>query len=336
LLKQVWGRAKTACPGLPAASVQKMDQIVTALDAAISSHDQQTAATLANAVGLAVPDLFDYFHPDAPKAVVNMDAYFRQLGLDAHYKMPAMTKVDIDTLRADFDGAKAAIAAKVPTCHRVGGTATVSSDIEQSLMNADTALAANDQMTLEKESENGALEIDTLELLFDCPPDGVTPTKGLGSTCTDISTCGPGQVCASYGPVANNLKKCAPAPDNAQIGIPCTTTIDCGSDSRSACNNEAGDGYPGGYCFMEPCDDVQICPPGATCVALGGESPGCFKECATDADCRTAEGYVCQLFVTTPPRGFGPTALACSFPCKVDTDCQSPLTCDVATRKCKP
>jgi hypothetical protein len=120
------------------------------------------------------------------------------------------------------------------------------------------------------------------------------------------------------------------------IGTPCATTIDCGTDSRSACNNEAGDGYPGGYCFMEPCDDVNICPPGATCVALGGESSGCFKECTADTDCRTAEGYVCQLFVTAPPKGFGPSATACAFKCLRDPDCQSPLTCDLASGKCKP
>ncbi|HET6283775.1 MAG TPA: hypothetical protein VFH73_22670 [Polyangia bacterium] len=333
LLNQVWGRLKTQCPGMPSASVQHMEQVVASLDTAIAMKNQQSAAYLANDVGLTVPALFDFFHPDAPKAVINMDAVYRQLGLDAHFGMPAKTRADLDSLHSDWSGAKAAVEMRVPRCHRVGGTATISGDIEQSLTNADAALVAGDTKVIEMESENGALEIDTLELLFDCPPDGVMPTKGLGAVCTDMSACGPGQVCAPYGV---GQKRCAPAPETAKIGTPCTTTIDCGTDSRSACNNEAGDGYPGGYCFMEPCDDVNICPPGATCVALGGEASGCFQECMTDADCRTAEGYVCQLFVTTPPKGFGPTAQGCAFKCMRDPDCQSPLTCDLATGKCKP
>jgi hypothetical protein len=310
-----------------------MDQVVAGLDGAIAAKDQKMAATLANDVGLTVPDLFDYFHPDAPRAVINMDAVYRQLGLDAHFGVPDKTKSDLDSLHSDWNGAKAAVEMRVPKCHRVGGTATISGDIDQSLMNADAAVTASDTMVIEMESENGALEIDTLELLFDCPPDGVVPSRGLGAVCTEASACDRDQVCAPYGA---DQKRCAPSPDTAQIGTPCMTTIDCGTNSRTACNNEAGDGYPGGYCFMEPCDDVNICPPGATCVALGGESSGCFKECTTDADCRGGEGYVCQLFVTTPPKGFGPTAHACAFKCLRDADCQSPLTCDLTSNKCKP
>ena len=333
LLKQVWDRLKVQCPELPTAAAQHMDQVAAGLETAIAAKDQKTAATLANDVGLTVPELFDYFHPDAPKAVINMDAVYRQLGLDAHFGMPTKTKADLASLHGDWSGAKAAVEMRVPRCHRVGGTATISGDIDQSLTNADAALVAGDTAVIEMESENGALEIDTLELLFDCPPDGIMPAKGLGAVCTDAATCESSQVCAPYG---LNQKRCAPAPETAKIGAACMTTIDCGTDSRSACNNEAGDGYPGGYCFMEPCDDVNICPPGATCVALGGESSGCFKECTADTDCRAAEGYVCQLFVTMPPKGFGPTANACAFKCLRDPDCQSPLTCDLATGKCKP
>jgi hypothetical protein len=333
LLNQVWGRLKVQCPALPATSVQHMDQVIASLDTAIAMKNQQSAAYLANDVGLTVPALFEYFHPDAPRAVINMDAVYRQLGLDAHFGMPARTKADLASLHSDWNGAKAAVELRVPRCHRVGGTATIVGEIDQSLTNADAALISGDTAVIETESENGALEIDVLELLFDCPPDGIMPAKGLGAVCADVSTCGTDQVCAPYG---IDQKRCAPSPETAMIGTPCTTTIDCGTDSRSACNNEAGDGYPGGYCFMEPCDDVNLCPPGATCVALGGEASGCFKECQTDIECRTAEGYVCQLFVTTPPKGFGPSANACAFKCLRDADCQSPLTCDLASGKCKP
>jgi hypothetical protein len=338
LLKQTWASSKSKCPGLPAAAVAKVDSALANIDMGLvkGQENQKTVVYNSNAVGLAVPDLFDYFHPDAPKAIVNMDAYFRQLGIDAHFGNFTESKASLDTLKADWTASKATVAAKIATCFRVGGTATVGGEIDASLANSTTALAATpvDAVTVETESDNGALEVDTLELVFDCPalPQGQLPQSGLGSICTDGSTCGTGLECAPYG----TLKRCSPAHQLAKIGTACSTTNDCGTDSRSACNTEAGDGYPGGYCFMEPCDDVNVCPTGATCVAIGGETPGCFKECLADTDCRAAEGYVCQLFVSTPPKGFGPSAMACAFPCTRNPDCQSPLTCDIPSGKCKP
>jgi hypothetical protein len=331
LLKQVWDRGKAANPGMPAAQVKAVDDAVATLDTAIPAKDQQTAAYASNAIGLAVPDLFDSFHPDSPIGVVRLDAVFRQVGLDAHYKKLDDAKKDIAQMNSDWANTKGPVADKAPTCHRVGGTATVSGDIDQSLANLGNATGPSDWTTMEKESENGALEIDTLELLFDCPPDGVAPSSGVGSKCTDSSTCDKGQVCDTK----NAGGTCAPDPSN-KIGTPCNTTTDCGTDSRSACNTQAGDGFPGGYCFMEPCNDIEVCPPGATCVSLGGETPGCLKICATDDDCRKADGYVCQLFSTAPPVGFGPSDHACAFPCKRDADCHTPFTCDAATGKCKP
>lgn len=342
VLKQVWGRATAACTDFPRANVEAINAAIASLEAAIPAKDQKAATTAANAVGLAVVDLFDYFHPDAPKEIVRMDAVFRQVGIDAHFGDLAAAKADVASLQADWATAKAAVAARVPTCHRVGGTATVAGDVEQSLQNMTVALGASDVKTLDQESDNGALEVDTLELLFDCPADNVKPMTGIGAACTDATTCDPGQVCDKD----NAGGKCAPDPTHAKIGTACTSTVDCGSDPRSACLTEAGDSYPGGYCGMEPCNDIDVCPPGSTCVAIGGESPACFKACSTDADCRTADGYVCQLFGTTPPAGFGPTARACAFKCTEDAQCQpckgggadqcQKLTCDVASGQCKP
>ena len=333
LLKQVWTRAKAANPGLPAAQVAMVDKAIVDLDAGIAAKDQKKAALAANVVGLACPELFDFFHPDAPQGILRMDAVFRQVGLDAKFSDAATVKKSVATLRADFAATKDAVGARVPTCHRVGGTATVSGDIETSLANMEAALAKSppNMMVVEQESDNGAIEIDTLELLFDCPADNAAPAKGLGAKCVDDTTCDPGQTCDK----ANAGGKCAPAATN-KIGTPCASTIDCGTDGRAACQTEAGDNYKGGYCFMEPCDDINVCPPGGTCVSLGGETPGCFKSCTKDDECRKAEGYVCQLFATTPPVGFGPSDHACAFPCTRDTDCHTPLKCDVATGKCKP
>ena len=332
LLQIVWNRAKQANPGFPAAQVSAVDAAVATLVTAIPAHDQRAAAYASNAIGLAMPELFDYFHPDAPQGVIRMDAVFRQVGIDGHFGDLAAVRADVASLRSDWGTVRDAVATRAPTCHRVGGTTTVSDDINQSLTALDAAIAAMDVPTIEIQSDNGALEIDTLELLFDCPPDGAAPPSGIGAPCTTNANCGTdGLVCDT----ANAGGRCAPPPSN-RIGTACTSTIDCGTDPREACATEAGDNYPGGYCTMEPCNDVDVCPPGGTCVALGGEIPACFHACATDADCRGADHYVCQLFVTTPPRGFGPSDHACAFACTRDADCQSPLTCDIASGRCRP
>ena len=335
ILKQVWARTKTACPDLTSLAASKaVDDAVTTLDAAITTKDQMKAVYAANAVGLACPDLFDFFLPDAPKEVIRMDAVFRQVGIDAHFGNLAASKMDNDSLKADWQNAGPAVARRAPTCHRVGGTATVNTDIDASLANITKALAAMDKATIENESDNGALEIDTLELLFDCPPDNVTPMQGVGSACGPTKMCDAGLSCdTAWG--NGGTGKCAPSASN-KIGTACVSTVDCGTDPRSACNTAAGDNYPGGYCFMEPCNDVQVCPPGATCVAIGGELPGCYKTCKVDADCRVADGYVCQLFVTTAPNGFGPSDHACAFSCQRDADCKLPLKCPIPFDATKP
>jgi hypothetical protein len=330
LLKQVWGRSKTTTPGLPAAQVKMVDDAIVALDAAIVAMDQKAAVYAANKVGLACPELFDYFHPDAPKGVLRMDAVYRQLGIDAHYGDLTAAKADLESLKTDWAATKGPVTTKAPTCHRVGGTKTIVADIDESLTAAGPLLAAMDGKMVEAISDDGALQVDVLELLFDCPPDAATTRpSGVGSKCPAGGKCEGDLACD---PASN---KCAPSAAN-KIGTACTSTVDCGSDSRSACQNEAGDGYPGGYCGMEPCNDLDVCPPGATCVAIGGESPACFKACSTDADCRTAEGYVCQLFSTAPPVGYGPSDKACAFPCKRNEDCQLPLKCDINAGKCQP
>lgn len=332
ILKGVWANGKTTCPALPAASVKAIDAAIVELDSALQKQDQRAAVMAGNAVGLACPELFGYFKTDAPIEIIRMDAVFRQVGIDAHFGDWAAVAADVKSLAADLAASRSAISARVPTCHRVGGTQTVLGDIDASLSNLGNASAVKDQATTEKESDNGALEIDTLELLFDCPPDGAPPSSGLGSKCNSNSQCGAGETCDT----ANAGGTCAPDPQTAKIGTSCTTTMDCGTDGRSACLTEAGDNYPGGYCGMEPCDDVHVCPPTATCVSQPHETPGCFRACTTDADCRASEGYVCQRYPTSPPSGFGPTDRACGFACKDDAGCTSPLKCDVSSGLCTP
>src|SRR5258708_17813751 len=135
LLKQVWTGGKGANPGLPAKQAKMLDDAVAAADTAITAMDQKGAVVAASLVALAVPELFDYFHPDAPLEIVRMDAVFRQLGIDAHFGKAADASPDVTSLKTDWNNSKVAVHTRAPQCHRVGGTATVASDIEQSLAN---------------------------------------------------------------------------------------------------------------------------------------------------------------------------------------------------------
>ena len=302
---------------------------IAKLETALPAQDQRAAAYAANDIHLQMAPLFEFFHPDTPIQVVRMDATFLRIGLDAWFADWGSYDQDLASLESDWAELKATASAKVPSCHRVAGTQSVVGDLDDTLSRLG---AGHDVDTAQLESEAGLLEVDILELLFDCPADGETPQSGLGAPCAADDQCDSGQRCD----LANAGGRCAPDPALTHVGAPCTTTVDCGSDSRSACNNQVGDGYPGGYCTMEPCDDVQVCSPGATCVAVPFETPACFKSCAIDSDCRAADGYVCQLFPTRPPIGFGPSDHACGFACQKDEDCTSPLACDVASGKCQP
>ncbi len=167
LLDQVWSRSKTANPTLPPKAVKMVDDAITTVGAAIASMNQESAAGGANQVGLAVPDLFAVFRPDAPIEIVRMDAMFRQVGLDSHFGRLTNVALDVDSLTSDWSKVKASVVARVPTCHRVGGTATVAGDIEQSLANLTAASSMADTATFGKEPRTGALGIDKLEWVFD-------------------------------------------------------------------------------------------------------------------------------------------------------------------------
>ena len=117
------------------------------------------------------------------------------------------------------------------------------------------------------QSDAGLLEVDILELLYDCVPDGEHPSSGVGARCRSVADCDPSQVCD----LDNGGGTCAPDPDNTHVGQPCTTTVDCGSDPRSACNNQVGDGFPDEVTAFRPGMAVhgrygQPCPSCGTAV----------------------------------------------------------------------
>lgn len=332
LLQQVWRDGQDRCPAFPSTTRDAIDDAIGSLSQALTDADAHAAALAANAIHLQMAPSFAYFQPDTPTEVVEMDALFLRVGLSAFYGDGQQYDADVATLQRDWAALKPAAEARVPTCHRVAGTATVVGDLDDTLAALAGAAGASDVDLAQVQSDAGLLEVDILELLYDCVPDGEHPSSGVGAPCRSVADCDPSQVCD----LDNGGGTCAPDPDNTHVGQPCTTTVDCGSDPRSAYNNEVGDGFPGGYCILEPCDDAQVCPPGATCVALPFETPSCMATCVDDGDCRSDAGYVCQLFPVTPPVGFGPSERACAFACTDDAGCTPPLSCETASGRCVP
>jgi hypothetical protein len=110
------------------------------------------------------------------------------------------------------------------------------------------------------------------------------------------------------------------------VGEPCSHRSDptCGSARHALCYGD-DDGFPGGYCTVEPCSEALPCPAGSTCARLGGEDPACYKDCASDADCR-GPAYRCQGI---EPLGVGgaahPVCYLAAFDCRRDKDCPAAL-----------
>ena len=128
---------------------------------------------------------------------------------------------------------KATAEAKVPTCHRVAGTESVVGDIDETIANLAANPAASDVDVAQVESEAGLLEVDILELLFDCVPDGQEPDSGLGSSCTADADC-EGGACANFG--AGNFcgKRCAANAD-CRTGYVCSPLAGVGGGMVRVC-----------------------------------------------------------------------------------------------------
>lgn len=88
--------------------------------------------------------------------------------------------------------------------------------------------------------------------------------------------------------------------DGDQVGGPCLVNSQCYIDSVCL------DAWPGGYC-AQACDSTEDCPDGSVCTDQG--TGYCLVECASDAECRSEEGYAC---LERPARGAGGTVMVCA------------------------
>ncbi|MGH7282511.1 MAG: hypothetical protein ACRELY_13375 [Polyangiaceae bacterium] len=87
------------------------------------------------------------------------------------------------------------------------------------------------------------------------------------------------------------------------IGDSCTLSTDCSIQGDRQCDTA----QPNGYCTILGCTG-NLCPDEAACVLFDPAVPGCgytdrepsrialaacMKQCSSDSDCRTDEGYFC-------------------------------------------
>ena len=116
---------------------------------------------------------------------------------------------------------------------------------------------------------------------FVCDPEAggcvQEPTNEDGA-CDDDDPCTLENKCVAGECVGDPLEACG-------IGLPCVFGNDCTEGF------ECMETMPGGYCSWDDCEAFP-CPEGASCHKLFlGQLPVCARNCVSDQDCRTDEGY---------------------------------------------
>lgn len=123
-------------------------------------------------------------------------------------------------------------------------------------------------------------------------------------------------------------------PGGNPTGDPCNTQTQCSANASDPfCFDEAGQGFPSGYC-SEFCDpSVNDCANGATCLDISGDnSVGlCLDDCNLNnnppqSDCR--DGYVCFDLIGN---GQG----SCFPFCTEDAQCPTTGYCEILTGRCE-
>lgn len=157
----------------------------------------------------------------------------------------------------------------------------------------------------------------------------VSDTMADDTPAAEGGTCSPA-TCSMTGFACDPADgKCKPDGKGSAVGAACTTTGPgdpaCGTAPSAICNDKINDGFPGGYCSWEPCTTAELCPIGSSCGRMGGESPACYKNCNSDADCRTPD-YKCQPMDQLAISGASKSVChLAALPCNKASDCPSGL-----------
>lgn len=120
----------------------------------------------------------------------------------------------------------------------------------------------------------------------------------------DDRGCRPGYTCvlrSRHGQPNRIFPVCMPEPIQRWPGEP-EPADDVGEscDLASDCAHRSCMALPNGYCTKSHCD-LAGCPDGSTCYGFSGGETFCLQDCTGDGDCRSGEGYSCDVDATCWP-----------------------------------
>ncbi|MDP9037443.1 MAG: hypothetical protein M3O50_21810 [Myxococcota bacterium] len=153
---------------------------------------------------------------------------------------------------------------------------------------------------------------------------GVVSAIGCGSSTTTPAS--PSEAGVSEAAVLSDARRDLTTEGGALalslVGDPCTQDNTCVTGS---CNAPDMTGFTNGYCTYDCRPGRLACPVKTSCIALNGDTPFCYKNCTSDTDCRTADGYICldvgaPLVLTGQQKVCYP-GTAAALNCNYDTDC---------------
>jgi hypothetical protein len=152
--------------GASSSVLKTIDDALVAIDADISGKAQHACETDANVVTLAVPDLFDLFTWPVPSDALRGDGVFRQLQIDAEYADDTRTTNDLAATKTVWTRLRPLVVDRAPMRTDIPGASTVVTDIDKSITDAETAIAAKDAAALGTASQAGLDAIDVVEAIF--------------------------------------------------------------------------------------------------------------------------------------------------------------------------
>lgn len=152
--------------GGTAASLQVIDDLFGKLTTDVAQRSQRAAETDANGISLAIPDLFDLFTYAVPSDVLRGDGVFRQLQIEGEYSDWAKAATDMDAVQQTWTKFRPATVTTAPNRGDIPGSATVVTDLDNTIKNCRAALANRDATATQKAAQDGLDFVDVVEQVF--------------------------------------------------------------------------------------------------------------------------------------------------------------------------
>jgi hypothetical protein len=152
--------------GASPALVSKLDSALATIAGDISSKSQKACESDANAVTLAVPDLFDLYSWPVPSDALRGDGVFRQLQIDGEYSDWSRAPTDLDATKSVWARLKALAQAQAPKRPDIPGSTAVVADMDKAIQDSTNAVAGKDAVGLQAAAQNGLDAVDVVEAMF--------------------------------------------------------------------------------------------------------------------------------------------------------------------------